>query len=62
MVGAPGRGVFAVLSAIVGAPKGELVVAGLMVGAPTVGAPAVRSGIVGAGVGGFIAVGAPDGG
>ena len=57
-----GRGVLAVLSAMVGAPNGAFVVASLMVGAPTVGAPAVRSGIVGAGVGGFIAVGAPDGG
>jgi hypothetical protein len=53
---------FAVLSAMVGAPNGAFVVASLIVGAPTVGAPAVRSGIVGAGVGGFIAVGAPDGG
>lgn len=58
----PGRGAFAVLSAIVGAPIGAFVVASLMVGAPTVGAPAVRKGMVGAGTGTLGAVGAPEGG
>lgn len=44
-------GVFAVLSAIVGAPTGAFEVASLMVGAPlgAGGAPAVFSGAVGAG-------------
>lgn len=53
----PGSGAFAVLSAIVGAPTGALVVANLIVGAPVAGgAPAVLRGMVGAGAG---ALGAP---
>lgn len=49
---APGRGVFAVFRAMVGAPTGALVVASLMVGAPTVGGfAAVLRGMVGAGAG-----------
>ncbi len=56
----PGSGVFAVFSAIVGAPTGALEVASLTVGAPwAVGAPAVRRGMVGAGAGGLGTVGAP---
>lgn len=55
--GAPGRGAFAVFSAMVGAPIGAFVVASLIVGAPAVGAPAVRRGMVGAGIGDLGAVG-----
>jgi hypothetical protein len=58
----PGRGAFAVLSAMVGAPTGALEVASLIVGAPAVGGDAVRRGMVGAGTGALGAVGAPEGG
>lgn len=59
----PGSGAFAVLSAMVGAPTGALVVASLMVGAPVAGgAPAVLRGIVGAGAGALGAVGEPAAG